>query len=232
MDPEKIKASIVIRAYNAEKTLSRAVESALAQDFPKDAYEIIIVDDGSTDATGAIADSFAPRCRVINQENQGPAKAANRGFKEARGEYVSLLDADDELRPDFLKEMTSALDAEPGASFAFCDYEEENGETRKTIKSADPLQAIAGSMCYRYADLRNAGWFLLRVTIFPEYELILRMQGTWRYVRVPKTLYVYQRSTKSMTGDESRVARGLEELRALHSDKEAEIRRIRSYAFH
>jgi glycosyltransferase involved in cell wall biosynthesis len=221
-------ASIVIRAYNAELTFARAVESALSQDFPKDAYEVIIVDDGSTDDTPQIVDSFSDRCRVIHQQNQGAAKAANRGFGSARGEYVSLLDADDELRPDFLKEMTHVLDADHTLALALCDYEEERDKVRKTIQSTDPFQAIAGSMCYRYVDLKNAGWYAA-VTVFPEYEIMLRMQGIWRFVRVPQALYVYHRSMESITGSKSRVERGITELTRLHPDKADSIRRIRAY---
>jgi len=96
--------SIVIPAYNYASLLPRAIESALAQDG--DDYEVLVIDDGSTDATpGVIAgmhDRYPQRFRSLRQENQGAAAVRNCGVKETRGEYLLFLDADDRLLPDAL----------------------------------------------------------------------------------------------------------------------------------
>ncbi len=125
--------SIVIPAWNAAATLDRAVESVLAQKVcdgagnksengavrslagDPDAFplEIIIVDDGSTDTTGAVADELARRnpghIHVIHQKNSGPAAARNAGMAAARGEYVAFLDADDQWLPDKLERQLGIL---------------------------------------------------------------------------------------------------------------------------
>ncbi len=105
MKTDTILFSIVIPAYNYGHVLARAVESALLQEG--DDYEVIVIDDGSTDDTPAVVaklvERFPQRFRTIRQHNQGAAAARNRGVSEGRGEYLLFLDADDRLLPDALK---------------------------------------------------------------------------------------------------------------------------------
>lgn len=96
--------SVVIPAYNYASFLPRAIDSVLAQ--PGDDFEIIVIDDGSTDDTpvvgGRYRQEYPERVRYLRQENGGPAKARNRGIEEARGDFLIFLDADDRLLPDAL----------------------------------------------------------------------------------------------------------------------------------
>jgi len=113
-----MKFSVVIPAYNAADTLGEAVDSVLAQ--TRQDFEVIVIDDGSSDSTAAVAASFADqRVRVYRQENAGPSAARNRGIAQAVGEYVSSLDSDDLWLPDYLAEMGRALEENPQADFAY-----------------------------------------------------------------------------------------------------------------
>ncbi|WBB62957.1 glycosyltransferase family A protein [Streptomyces sp. WMMC500] len=112
---EQPHVSVVIAAYNAMPYLTRCVESVLAQSLPPDAVEVVAVDDGSTDGTGAELDRFARlhpgRVRVVHQESSGgPAAPRNAGIELARGRYVFFLDADDYLGPEALARMTAMAD--------------------------------------------------------------------------------------------------------------------------
>ena len=105
--------SILIPAYNAEPWIAEALESALAQTWPN--KEIIVVNDGSTDRTLAIANQFATRgVTVLSQENQGASSARNKAFNASQGEYIQWLDADDLLALDKIERQLEALKRCPG----------------------------------------------------------------------------------------------------------------------
>jgi glycosyltransferase involved in cell wall biosynthesis len=105
--------SVIIPAYNCRDTLERAVGSALEQNPAP--LQVLVVDDGSTDDTLAVARSLGDSVTVTHQENAGPAAARNRGVQQARGEYIGFLDADDYWLPGFLKECQAFLDSQSKA---------------------------------------------------------------------------------------------------------------------
>lgn len=99
------KLSIIIPVYNAEKFLGECIDSVLAQTFTD--YEIILVDDGSTDESGNICDQYVlrlpDRIKVVHKLNGGAASARNAGLAEARGEYIGFVDGDDTILPDMYR---------------------------------------------------------------------------------------------------------------------------------
>ncbi len=103
--------SVVIPTFNRAHLLSRAVESVLDQS--RSATEIIVVDDGSTDETGALMAGRFPGCQYIFQENSGVSSARNLGIKAARGEWIALLDSDDEWLPNKLKNQEKLIVEQP-----------------------------------------------------------------------------------------------------------------------
>lgn len=110
--------SVIVPAYNAEKTIEKTIGDVLGQTY--DHYELILVDDGSTDRTPEICDRFAsehPNVSVIHQENRGLSGARNRGTASARGAYVSYVDSDDRIEKDYLEVLVEALNT-TGAQIA------------------------------------------------------------------------------------------------------------------
>src|SRR5256714_4033410 len=103
--------SVMIGVYNGPPYLPEAIESVLAQTHP--ASELIVVDDGSEDESGAIAESYGPPVRCIRQENGGMAAARNTAVREATGDYFAFLDADDRFRPDKLERQLAAFEDDP-----------------------------------------------------------------------------------------------------------------------
>ncbi len=106
------RISVVIPVFNGAGFIGEAIESVLAQD--EKPLEIIVVDDGSTDNSAEIAESFGSPVLVLRQENRGPAAARNRGLRAARGQYIAFLDADDLYSPDKFALQADRLDRHPG----------------------------------------------------------------------------------------------------------------------
>ena len=103
--------SIIVPVYNMEKYLDRCVNSILAQSYGD--FELLLVDDGSTDASGAMCDSFARRdgrIRVIHKKNGGQAEARNLALDQIQGEYVTFADSDDYVGPDYLKVLLALME--------------------------------------------------------------------------------------------------------------------------
>jgi glycosyltransferase involved in cell wall biosynthesis len=111
--------SVIIPVYNSERYLAEAMKSVLGQTLP--AYEIIIVDDGSTDGSGEIARRYGPSLRYIRQTNQGAATARNVGVNTAQGNLLAFLDADDVWLPHKLAKQVELLQQQ-GDGFVVCRF--------------------------------------------------------------------------------------------------------------
>lgn len=126
--------SVIIPLYNKERQIRATLESVLNQSYTD--FEIVVVDDGSTDGSAAIVESVQDaRLRLIRQENGGVSAARNRGIREAKGEYVAFLDADDLWDPDFLKTLQHLAERYPDCSVYACNYDfvSPDGTHRPTI---------------------------------------------------------------------------------------------------
>ena len=106
-----LRASIIIPAYNAAGFIKRCLDALRLQTIDNSKFEIIVVDDGSTDNTALIVESFKT-IKLLKQQNQGPATARNMGVKKASSEIVIFLDADCEPTPDWLSEMLESFESE------------------------------------------------------------------------------------------------------------------------
>lgn len=115
--------SFIVPVYNVERFLPACLDSLLRQDIPAEAYEIICVDDGSTDGSSAVLDRYAAdhsALVVIRQENAGVCAARNAGLDQARGDYIWFVDADDCIQPNCLAALRALL-AQSGADRAVMD---------------------------------------------------------------------------------------------------------------
>lgn len=123
--------SIIMPLFNKGNEVNRSLQSALSQSFAD--FEIIVVNDGSTDRGPEIADSFGDqRIRLVHQSNRGVSSARNRGIAEARAEFISFLDADDEWEKDYLETILRLADNFPEASvFATGYLIKEGGRDRR-----------------------------------------------------------------------------------------------------
>lgn len=116
------KVSIIVPIYNTSKYLPTCLDSILEQTYPN--LEIILIDDGSTDSSGKIADQYARKhtnIRVTHQKNQGQSAARNVGLSKATGSYITFIDSDDKMKPTFIAKLLSLYHR--GVSITVCGHE-------------------------------------------------------------------------------------------------------------
>jgi glycosyltransferase involved in cell wall biosynthesis len=120
--------SVIMPTFNRADTIRRAIRSVQAQTFTD--WELIVVDDGSTDATVALIEGCDPRLKILRQENQGTAGARNAGLRASAGSYIAFLDSDDEWLPHHLELCVSFLSAFPEEQFVTNELWEDFGRGR------------------------------------------------------------------------------------------------------
>lgn len=128
--------SVVIPLYNKAHTIVNTLSTVMSQTYQD--FEVVIVNDGSTDnGVGVIGEHFHDsRIRIINQENAGVGAARNRGVKEAKGDWIAFLDADDEWLPKYLQTLTSVLQKFPTANMIGCASYYKDFQTKKVSANA------------------------------------------------------------------------------------------------
>lgn len=146
--PAAPRTSVVIPTYNRARFLLEALSSVLAQS--RAPLEIIVVDDGSTDDTHEVVQSFGNRVIYIHQTNAGVSAARNTGIAAARGEFIAMLDSDDIWEPDHLQVTEAVLDAAPDVALVFTNYSELRGAERHE----GPLERKSLFSAFRRWDLR------------------------------------------------------------------------------
>jgi glycosyltransferase involved in cell wall biosynthesis len=179
--------SVIIPAYNGDRYIKEAIDSVLAQTYPN--YEIIVVDDGSTDNTRSIIQSYGNKINYISQENQGVAAARNRGLKLAQGEYIAFLDQDDFFLPDKLATQLLLLESKSSLSLVNSGWQivDEEG---KVLAAVEPWQKLPildlaglivwkpvflGAMLFRRSWLEHCGGFDLSWQQTPDVDLVMRL---------------------------------------------------------
>ena len=168
--------SVIVPVYNAEGVVARGIDSILAQSYRD--FEVILVDDGSKDGSGAICDDYArrdSRVRVIHQSNAGVSAARNAGLKAARGEWVTFVDSDDLVLDCFLSSLVNAAAMDEQIDLAYCGFAiVDRNMTVKTYQSATYVGNKALRQLFSSTNLlyRCSPWAkLFRLSIIRDHGL-------------------------------------------------------------
>jgi glycosyltransferase involved in cell wall biosynthesis len=209
VDPVTPLVSVIIPTYNCVFYLSEAIDSVLSQTQTN--FEIIIVDDGSTDGTRETVKQYESKAAItyIYQQNRGLPAARNRAVEVAQGKYVAALDADDMLDPRALEEMTRALQ-ESGANWCLIDvtkFWDGRGERQNTALPPDDLlhgilwdDFIRRAMFFRKDALIRANLWDPEMKNREDWDLNIRLiENGEPFVYVPKPLYCYRKRPDSIT---------------------------------
>lgn len=205
--------SVIIPAYNQGHFLAEAVNSVLAQTYAH--FEIIVVDDGSTDDTAVVAHRFTdPRVRYVYKQNGGLSSARNEGLRHAQGNYISYLDSDDCFLPEKLQILTDELSARPDVGFVagqavpVDEHGRHIGKLFDTPLPADSKQLLlgnplhVGSVLLRRHWQEKAGFFDESLRSYEDWDMWLRLaHAGCRMHSVPTPVSLYRFHTAQMTRD-------------------------------
>lgn len=210
--------SIIVPTYNRENVIERALGSILRQSY--ESYEVIVVDDGSTDHTADVVRKIQDdRIRYIAlPENQGVAHARNVGIREAKYDYIAFLDSDDEWLPDKLMlQMKKMLDAPKGVGLVYCRMGglQRDGKDRYLCPSRDFRDAVLEGNMFELLLWRNvigtpavlarkecleqAGGFKETLHCLEDWELFLRVAREWEIGFVDEVLVEVNKSERSVS---------------------------------
>lgn len=196
--PDGPLIAVVIPAYNLASYLPEAIESVLAQTLPSDRLDVIVIDDGSTDASAAVASRYAPRVRCIRQSNRGLPATRNRGIRETTARYVAFLDADDRLLPNKLADEFAVLETQPSVDIVYSGWHYIDDSGRRlpqqgwSREQGDLLhRLLLGNVIHPHAALvrrdvlEASGGFDETLTSVEDWDLWIRLSAAgarWRLV--------------------------------------------------
>jgi glycosyltransferase involved in cell wall biosynthesis len=223
--------SVVMPAYNVAWCIRSAVDSVLAQTC--DALELIVVNDGSTDDTGAVLDHYRGRITVIDQDNRGMCAARNAAIRRARGDYIAFLDADDRWLPTKLAKQVSLLESHPEVGFCStaARVEDEHGKLLNVWKCrSGRLQmletlfaenaAIAGgcsAVVARRHLVEQVGMFDESLRGFEDPDLWIRLAAVSGYACIDEPLAVILRREQSVSRNVEAMRSST--LRSMHKNR-------------
>ena len=226
-----VDVSVVMGVYNGSAEISATLDSLFAQEGV--AFEIVVVDDGSTDDTsGVLARYSDSRIRVIRQENQGLTRALVRGCAEANGKYIARQDAGDLSKPERLVEESSLLDASDDVVLVSCwtefvgpcdehlFYAKGNGLADRPLSILDPSRPhglIDGptshpSVMFRRDAYRRTGGYRGAFYYAQDWDLWYRLGAIGKFQMVPKTLYVTRVTPTAISSSARNAQLALAEL--------------------
>ena len=200
--------SIVVPAYNHAAYLREAVESILGQDYPH--VELIVIDDGSTDDTRQILESYTGRFHWESQSNQGQVATLNRGWMMSRGDILGYLSADDLLLAGAVSAAVRCLIENPDAVLAYCDFNlidpDSSVVRRVRAPEFDYREMVTKFMCppgpgafFRRSAFEKAGVWDANFHQMLDYEYWLRLGLHGRFVRIPEVLAAFRVHPGSQT---------------------------------
>jgi glycosyltransferase involved in cell wall biosynthesis len=219
--PTQPLISIVIPAYNAEAFIAEAIESVLAQDYQ--IREIIVVDDGSTDNTPGVLESYQNRIRFIRQSNAGLGTARNTGIAAANGELIAFLDADDRWLPEKLSKQYKCLIHNPKAGLVHTDLLEwrpqESSQTHREIGRGEfqgsclpsliqNNRVLPSTVLVKKECLDRVGNFDPQPTGVEDWDLWLRIAREYEFAYVAEPLVLYRMHDANMSANSLRMRSG------------------------
>ena len=212
--------SVIIAAYNEEKFIGRTIRSLLNQNISQQSYEIIVINDNSSDKTQYALQLFEGDVRVINNtKKHGLAYSLNLGIKEARGKYVVRVDADDYVHAEYLKVLSEFLEQNKYMDAVACDYLLVDDEEKVLSRCNCISEPIGCGIMFRIENLIEIGLYDDEFLMHEDKELMLRFEKKYTVHRIELPLYRYRKHEGNMTNNISSMKKYERKLNEKHNSK-------------
>lgn len=199
--------AVVVAAHNQEKYIGRCIRSLLAQSFPRDEYEIIVIDDASNDRTAYALRLFEKEIRVLtNDVKSGLPASLNRAIRSTAAQFVLRVDGDDYVNRDFLLFLHAFLSHNTYMDGAACDYLVVNDREETLERRSCAQYPIACGIMFRTAQLIDIGLYDESFLWHEDLDLRVRFLQKYTISRVELPLYRYRRHDANMTNDAEGMA--------------------------
>lgn len=210
--------SIVITTYNYAHYVERAIRSCLDQSLADSEYEILVINDCSTDRTKDVLDNYMEECRVFNlEQNKGLSGARNFAIKKAKGQFIMFLDADDYIHRDLLKTSKLFLEENNSLDAVSVDYwlVDDRGNHIKHVNAEQ--EPIACGILFRKDFLFNIGLYDEDFKAREEEDLRIRWTNQYNIYNVILPMYRYRMHDQNLTKDAEQMGHGADLLQKKHS---------------
>ena len=206
------KVSIILRTYNRAHLLPKAIDSVLSQTFGD--FEVLIIDDGSTDTTRNATSSFRDeRLRYYKKRHEGPSASYNFGLKHARGNYIGYLDDDDILYPNHLKTLSAFLDTHSSIGLVYADIDIKSRHRLRSLypwdfskKLLEVDNVIPGncSLLHRKACIAKTGLYKEALHFAEDWDFWLRLSDSYKIAHIKETVAQVRPQKTSITYNKQR----------------------------
>ena len=194
--------SVIIPVYNREKYIGRALRSILNQSINKSRYEIIVIDDASTDNSEKIIKKYSKEITLIsNKKNLGLPASLNKGINNSKGRFIIRIDSDDYVHKDFLKIPYLFLTLNSDFDAVSLDYYKVDDRENIISKNNCITDPIGCGIMFRHENLVEIGLYDEKQLLHEEKELRLRFEKKYSIKRIQLPLYRYRMHDSNMSED-------------------------------
>ena len=212
--------SVIIPVLNQEIFLGRCLRSILAQNINREDYEVIVIDDGSTDSSLKIIKSFGNEIILIkNNKNKGLPYSINKGIKASKGKYIVRLDSDDYVNKNFLLILKIYLDENLNFDAVSCDYYLVNNNEKILSRQNCLNRSIACGIMFRAKHLKKLGLYDEDFLLHEDKDFRIRFSKKYQIHRIPIPLYRYRMHKKNITKDQNKLNKFMKKLKKKHNIK-------------
>ncbi len=213
------QVTVIVAALNEEKFIGRCIRSLLAQNFPRQDYEIIVIDDGSTDRTSYALELFRDDVTVIrNGTNLGLPASLNCAIHKVRSPFMVRVDADDFVSRSFLAFLYGFMSQNAYMDAVACDYNLVNDQGLLIERKNCMEEPIACGIMFRTDQIVDIGLYDENFLLHEERDLRIRFLKKYNIHRLELPLYRYRRHAGNMTNDKDAMEHHMNNLISKHGD--------------